>query len=434
MTISCLTIIDKKGKPILFRSYKNDVTNACLDVLNQKLLEFDPDAGPSLIVAEEMAFFFLRHGNIMIVALTQENANALMIFSFLNSFLALLSECFTQVDADRVRDNSILIYELMDEVIDNGHPLVTDFKALKAHVTSAATQLDRSTQPSKRVDKPAVAVSAVAWRTGTPKYSKNEVYLDVVEKINMVIGSAGQVLKSEVEGAMCMDCRLTGTPELILGINDKKFLELSPDRANRKGADVLDLKFHQCVRLARFENDRTISFIPPDGKFDLISYRMESTFKSLFSAEIVYDKQTETKLHFHVKAKSLYKEKVAATFLELLVPVPAEAQNLRVKLSAGSFKYLPEDDVIAWKVPSVAGKRELHAEVRLDVPTLAPKSAAFKSRPIGVQFEIPYYTLSGLNVKYLKISEQAKYNAMSWVRYVARNGDFVIRTNETILQ
>ena len=26
-----------------------------------------------------------------------------------------------------------------------------------------------------------------------------------------------------------------------------------------------DVKFHQCVRLARFENDRTISFIPPDG-------------------------------------------------------------------------------------------------------------------------------------------------------------------------
>lgn len=33
------------------------------------------------------------------------------------------------------------------------------------------------------------------------------------------------------------------------------------------------MKFHQCVRLARFENDRTISFIPPDGAFDLMTYR-----------------------------------------------------------------------------------------------------------------------------------------------------------------
>lgn len=34
-----------------------------------------------------------------------------------------------------------------------------------------------------------------------------------------------------------------------------------------------DVKFHQCVRLSRFENDRTISFIPPDGEFELMSYR-----------------------------------------------------------------------------------------------------------------------------------------------------------------
>ena len=37
-----------------------------------------------------------------------------------------------------------------------------------------------------------------------------------------------------------------------------------------KSVDLEDIKFHQCVRLTRFENDRTISFIPPDGNFDLM--------------------------------------------------------------------------------------------------------------------------------------------------------------------
>ena len=32
-----------------------------------------------------------------------------------------------------------------------------------------------------------------------------------------------------------------------------------------KSIELEDVKFHQCVRLTRFENDRTISFIPPDG-------------------------------------------------------------------------------------------------------------------------------------------------------------------------
>ena len=45
-----------------------------------------------------------------------------MIFSFLNSFLALLQEFLLNVDADSVRDNAIMIYELLDEIIDNGYP------------------------------------------------------------------------------------------------------------------------------------------------------------------------------------------------------------------------------------------------------------------------------------------------------------------------
>ena len=70
-------------------------------------------------------------------------------------------------------------------------------------------------------------VSVIPWRTGKYKYSKNEAYLDVIEKINMVITANGQVLKSEVEGTLHMKCRLSGMPELILGLNDKKFFDIN---------------------------------------------------------------------------------------------------------------------------------------------------------------------------------------------------------------
>jgi AP-1 complex subunit mu len=43
-----------------------------------------------------------------------------------------------------------------------------------------------------------------------------------------------------------------------------------------KAVEMEDVKFHQCVRLSRFENDRTISFIPPDGEFELMSYRLNT--------------------------------------------------------------------------------------------------------------------------------------------------------------
>ena len=58
-----------------------------------------------------------------------------------------------------------------------------------------------------------------------------------------------------------------------------------------KGIDLEDVKFHQCVRLSRFENDRTISFIPPDGEFELMSYRLSTHVRMALYAVllVVYD-------------------------------------------------------------------------------------------------------------------------------------------------
>ena len=52
--------------------------------------------------------------------------------------------------------------------------------------------------------------------------------------------------------------------------------------AGTKGrtVDLEDIKFHQCVKLNRFEGDRTISFIPPDGEFDLMSYRLNTKVRT----------------------------------------------------------------------------------------------------------------------------------------------------------
>jgi AP-1 complex subunit mu len=59
-------------------------------------------------------------------------------------------------------------------------------------------------------------------------------------------------------------------PECKCGVNDKVLFESQGRSGRQKAVDLEDIKFHQCVRLASFERDRTISFIPPDGAFDLM--------------------------------------------------------------------------------------------------------------------------------------------------------------------
>ena len=89
----------------------------------------------------------------------------------------------------------------------------------------------------------------------------------------MLIGGQGNVIKSEIIGQVKVKCMLSGMPELKLGLNDKAFFEAQGRTTKSRSVEFDDIKFHQCVRLSKFENERVISFIPPDGDFELISYR-----------------------------------------------------------------------------------------------------------------------------------------------------------------
>jgi hypothetical protein len=53
------------------------------------------------------------------------------------------------------------------------------------------------------------------------RYRKNEVFLDVIESVNLLAGASGNVLRSEIVGAIKMRVYLSGMPELRLGLNDK---------------------------------------------------------------------------------------------------------------------------------------------------------------------------------------------------------------------
>ena len=54
---------------------------------------------------------------------------------------------------------------------------------------------------------------------------------------------------------------------------------------------------------------------------------------------------------------------------------------------------------------------------------LVEQAVLQRRAPISVAFEIPYFTISGIQVRYLKVVEKSGYQALPWVRYVTKNGD-----------
>lgn len=74
-----------------------------------------------------------------------------------------------------------------------------------------------------------------------------------------------------MDGHIQMRAYLTGTPECKFGLNDKLVID-SNERGATDAVELDDCRFHQCVRLDEFDTSRTISFIPPDGEFELMRF------------------------------------------------------------------------------------------------------------------------------------------------------------------
>ena len=66
---------------------------------------------------------------------TRSNVNAALVFTLLNKFLISMSGYMSKINEETVKNNFVVIYELLDEVLDFGYPQQVEISALKGIVT-----------------------------------------------------------------------------------------------------------------------------------------------------------------------------------------------------------------------------------------------------------------------------------------------------------
>ncbi|KAM1295404.1 hypothetical protein ACFX2H_015216 [Malus domestica] len=421
---SALFLLDIKGRVLIWRDYRGDVSAVQAERFFTKFIEKegDPQSQDPVVYDNGVSYMFVQHNNIYLMIASRQNCNAASLLLFLHRVIDVFKHYFEALEEESLRDNFVVVYELLDEIMDFGFPQFTEAKILSEFIKTDAYRMEVTQRP------PMAVTNAVSWRSEGIQFKKNEVFLDVVESVNILVNSNGQIIRSDVVGALKMRTYLSGMPECKLGLNDRVLLEAQGRTTKGKSIDLDDIKFHQCVRLARFENDRTISFIPPDGAFDLMTYRLSTQVKPLIWVEAQVENHSRSRIEFTVKARSQYKERSTATNVEIELPVPADATNPNVRTSMGSAAYAPERDALVWKVKSFPGNKEYMLRAEFMLPSITAEEAVPERRaPIRVKFEIPYFTVSGIQVRYLKIIEKSGYQALPWVRYITMAGEYELR-------
>ena len=181
---------------------------------------------------------------------------------------------------------------------------------------------------------------------------------------------------------------------------------------------------------------------------------------------------SHSRIEYMIKAKSQFKQRSTANNVEIVIPVPPDADTPTFKTSIGNVKYAPERDAIVWSIKQFHGGKEYLMRAHFGLPSVSNEEDKKDKPPITVKFEIPYFTVSGIQarprrtrppppppppvapaaplapaplhpprrpprsaappprrpqVRYLKIIEKSGYQALPWVRYITQNGDYHLR-------
>ncbi|OIW04310.1 hypothetical protein TanjilG_32502 [Lupinus angustifolius] len=150
-------------------------------------------------------YFHVKVVGLLFVATTRVNISPSLVLELLQRIARVIKDYLGILNEDSLRKNFVLVYELLDEVI----------------------------QGTKRMPGIAVTKSVVATEPGGRK--REEIFVDIIEKISITFSSS-------------------------------------------------------------FDVDKTLSLIPPDGEFPVMNYRMTQEFKPSFRINAVIEEAGSLKV------------------------------------------------------------------------------------------------------------------------------------------
>jgi AP-2 complex subunit mu-1 len=316
---------------IIHRLYREGVSRRTAEVFKQKVV-VENNAECPIVHSGDTTFFYTRVGDIYVVATTTLNANPALIFQYIFKLVAVFRAYFGgSFDATTLTTNFVLVYELLDEMMDHGYPQLTSAKLLKQWITLGTAQ---ELKESKKNDELKTRVmdditNKMDWRPGAAKnyfYRKNEVYIDIMESVNVLVSATGEPLKSDVSGKIVMKTFLSGMPECMFGMNDKLSLEANSNattaRQRYSGIAIDDVQFHRCVGLKQFDKDRTITFIPPDGEFELMKYRITQNIGLPFKVTPHVVQHGRSRVEYKITMRGAFPAHLEAKGVVLRIPTP----------------------------------------------------------------------------------------------------------------
>ncbi|XP_017268236.1 AP-3 complex subunit mu-1 isoform X1 [Kryptolebias marmoratus] len=417
--INSLFLISHTGDIFLEKHWKSVISRSVCDYFFEaKEKAGDLENVPPILQTPHHYLISVYRGKLFFLSVVQTEVPPLFVVEFLHRVADTFQDYFGECSETVIKDNVVIVYELLEEMLDNGFPLATESNVLMEMIrppTILRSVVNTLTGGSNVGEKlPTGQLSIIPWRRAGVKYTNNEAYFDVIEEIDAIVDKSGTTVFAEIQGVVEACVKLSGMPDLTLSFMNPRLLD--------------DVSFHPCVRFKRWEADRVLSFIPPDGNFRLMSYHVSS--QNLVAIP-VYVKQNisflETGSCGRLEITIGPKQTMGKTVEALMVTIHMPKSVLSVNLTAtqGSYTYDLTTKALIWTIGKLNPQKLPNLRGSLSMQSGVPKPEENPS--INLDLKIQQLAISGLKVSRLDMYGE-KYKPFKGVKYLTKAGKFQVRT------
>ncbi|ERN03284.1 AP-3 complex subunit mu [Amborella trichopoda] len=414
--LQCIFLLSDTGEVMLEKQWTGHQVDRsiCAWFWEHALSYGEPYKVPSVVASPTHYLFQVVREGITFLACAQVEMPPLMALEFLSKVADVLSDYLGGLNEDLIKDNFVIVYELLDEMMDNGFPLTTEPNILKEMIAPpnlVSKVLSVVTGSSSNVSNtlPGATASCVPWRTSDLKHANNEVYVDLVEEMDAVVSSDGALVKCEIYGEVQVNCHLSGLPDLALSFANPSILN--------------DVRFHPCVRFRPWESHQILSFVPPDGQFKLMSYRV----KKLKNTPIYVKPQLSSnagtcRLNVLVGIRNDPGKTIDSITIQFQLPYFVVSQDLS---SNHGTVHILANKVCSWSIGRIPKEKAPCLSGTLQLESGLDKMHVFPTLLVG--FKIMGVALSGLQIDKLELLN-VPYRPYKGFRALTRAGGYEVRT------
>lgn len=417
--IHSLFIINNSGDIFLEKHWKSVIHRSICDYFFEAQSKTsNPEDVPPVLSTPHHYLINIYKNNIYFIVVVLNEVPPLFVIEFLHRVVSTFEDYFGECTEGSIKDNYVVVYELLDEMLDNGFPLATELNILKEMIkppnllrSITDTVTGKSTNMSETL--PTGQLSNIPWRRTGVKFTNNEAYFDVVEEVDAIIDRGGSTVFAEIQGYIDCLIKLSGMPDLSLSFVNPRLLD--------------DVSFHPCIRFKRWENEKILSFVPPDGNFRLISYHIGPqnmvAIPIYVKHNIMMKEGSGGKLDITIGPKQTMGKTVENIILE--IPFSKSVLNTTMTPSQGTYTFEPVSKLLSWHV----GKMDTNKlpNIRGNIIMQSGQSVPESNPTLTVHFSISQMVVSGIKVNRLDMYGE-KYKPFKGVKYVTKAGRFQVRT------